>query len=105
MKHIPERLREVRQKSGYSQSEMAAKLGVSSNTISAIEKADARDIRIGTIQAYARHTGCSVEYLIFGENYLQGTLLRFDEATEVIQRTLSRTRAILIEEREKYFKK
>lgn len=105
MQYLPNRLKEARIKAELSQADMANYMGVSTNTIYRIERSLAQDIKLGFIQEYARITGTSAEFLIFGDQYLSYYLRRFDEAKEIIERTLNKARAIIVAEREKYLDK
>ena len=78
---------------------MAQMLGLSPNTVSAIENGDTREIKLGVIHDYAHITNTPEAYLIFGDGYLKMTLYRLEEAKEVITRTLETTTEMIKSDR------
>lgn len=60
------RLRELRQKAGLTQAELARRIGVGQRRVSKIEHGDLESIRIGTLRRYleALGRGMSIEYIL-----------------------------------------
>lgn len=84
---------------------MAQLLGLSPNTVSAIENGDAREIKLGVVHDYARITNSPEAFLIFGDDYLKMTLYRLEEAKEVITRTLETTTEMIKQDRSNFLPK
>lgn len=88
MENLPNRLKAARVSANITQEQAAKIVGVSINTIGNIEKKSYRDISIGSVLDYSKLTGESMEYLLYGYDRHEYLKARFEEAKDVIERTL-----------------
>ncbi len=63
IKGLPERLQDLRNKSGLSQKEVAERIGVSPSIVSAYETGE-RTPRTDVLLSFAQFYGCSMDYLL-----------------------------------------
>lgn len=64
---IGERIKKRRKELGITQQELAAKVGVSRNSLSRIETADVPNMTVYTAMRIAQALGISMDFLIYGE--------------------------------------
>ena len=67
METMGDRIRKARLAAGWTQRELAEHAGLSSMTISLLERDKSRNPRLLTVQAVASALGCSVPYLLYGD--------------------------------------
>lgn len=64
---IGERIKKRRKELGITQQELAAKVGVSRNSLSRIETADVPNMTVYTAMRIAQVLGISMDFLVYGE--------------------------------------
>lgn len=64
---IGERIKKRRKELGITQQELAAKVGVSRNSLSRIETADVPNMTVYTAMRIAQALGISMDFLVYGE--------------------------------------
>ena len=72
LRSVPDRLRELREKTGLTQAQLAERIGVGQRQVSKIEHGDLDSAKVGTIRSYLEAVGgeLTLEY-VMGDERMQ----------------------------------